>query len=171
MKRALLTSTCLFLTLAAANAFADDATKAAKVEEFFRLAQLDKVLEQSLAQVRTQMQNGLFQQIFGQKPLPPEMKKQVDDFDNKVADVVSDALSWEKLKPGYVKIYMDAFSEEDLDGIIAFYKSRAGQAMVSKTPVLLTKGGELAQQKIALAQPALTQLVKDFLEATSKQER
>jgi len=169
MRRSLLASVCLFLTFAASSALADDASKAAKVEEFFKLAQLDNVLRQSLAQVRTQMQSGIIQQIFGQQPLPPEMKKQVDDFQNKISDVVSDALSWEKLKPGYVKIYMDAFSEQEIDGIIAFYRSPAGQAMVAKTPTLLTKGGELAQQKIAVAQPALEQLVRDFAAQASKQ--
>jgi uncharacterized protein len=169
MRRSLLASACLLMTLAASNAFADDASKAAKVEEFFKLAHLDDVLRQTLGQVRTQMQSGIVQQIFGQKPLPPEMQKQVDDFQNKIADIVSDALSWEKLEPGYVKIYMDAFSEQEIDGIIAFYKSPAGQAMVAKTPTLLTKGVELAQQKIAVAQPALEQLIKDFAAQAAKQ--
>jgi hypothetical protein len=163
MKRRTLALTSLFLTLAVSTAFADDASKAAKVEEFFKLAQLDDVLRQALGQVRAQMQSGISQQILGEKPLSPEEKKQVEDFQNKLNDLIADALSWENLKPGYVKIYVDAFTEEQIDGIVAFYKSPPGQAMVAKTSTLLTKGTALAQEKIVAAQPAIQKLVKEFI--------
>ena len=54
---------------------------------------------------------------------------------DKVASMVSDAVAWDKLKPAYLKLYLDAYSEEELDGIIASYKSPAGQTMVTKYTV------------------------------------
>ncbi len=163
MKLYLLSFICLFLTLAASTAFADDATKAAKVEEFLKLAKIDDAQRQTTAEIRAQMQLGVLQQIFRDKPLPTDKKKQVDEFKTNLGDVVSDALSWEKLKPDYVKIYIDAFSEPEVDGMLAFYKSPAGQAMVSKTPALTTKGAELARQKMVAAEPAIDKVVTDFL--------
>jgi hypothetical protein len=34
-----------------------------------------------------------------------------------------------KAKPALVKIYADTYTEEELDGILAFYKSPAGEAV------------------------------------------
>jgi hypothetical protein len=165
MTRTLFASGCLFLTLAVSNIFADDATKAAKVEEFLKLAKIDDAQRQTMAEIRAQMQLGILQQIFGSKPLPTDKKKEVDQFRTSLGDVVSDALSWEKLKPDYVKVYMEAFSEPEIDGMVAFYKSPAGQAMVAKTPALTTKTSEFARQKIVAAEPAIDKVVRDFMVA------
>jgi hypothetical protein len=85
---------------------------------------------------------------------------------DKVAGIVSDAVAWDKLKPAYLKLYLDAYSEEELDGIVAFYKSPAGQAMVTKTPELMTKASDIVRQKIAEVQPDLAKIVSDFASQT-----
>jgi hypothetical protein len=165
MTRSLFASGCLFLTLAVSNIFADDATKAAKVEEFLKLAKIDDTQRQTVAQIRAQMQLGILQQLFGSKPLPTDKKKELDEFRTNLGNVISDALSWEKLKPDFVKIYMEAFSEPEIDGMLAFYKSPVGQAMVAKTPALTTKGSELSQQKLVGAEPAIDKVVRDLMAA------
>jgi hypothetical protein len=165
MTRSLFASGCLFLTLAVSNIFADDSTKAAKVEEFLKLAKIDDTQRQTVAQIRAQMQLGILQQLFGSKPLPTDKKKELDEFRTNLGNVISDALSWEKLKPDFVKIYMEAFSEPEIDGMLAFYKSPVGQAMVAKTPALTTKGSELSQQKLVGAEPAIDKVVRDLMAA------
>jgi hypothetical protein len=100
----------------------------------------------------------------------PEMEKQMNAFQDKVAVVVSNALSWERLKPAYLKLYADAFSEEELEGILAFYKSPAGKAMVAKTPSLMQKATVVAQEKMTEAQPELRKLIEEFVSETQKKE-
>jgi hypothetical protein len=149
------------LCCAAPAAWCDEASKTAKVEEFFRLTKMDTLLRQSLAIATDQVKSGVLQQILGTKP-PPEAEKEMSAFQDKVAAVVTNALSWEKLKPAYQKLYADSFTDEELDGIVAFYKSPAGQAMVGKTPSLMQKATVIAQQKMAEAQPELQRLIKEF---------
>lgn len=60
-------------------------------------------------------------------------EKALADFQTKVEAVINNAMGWDKLRPLYIKLYMDAYTEEELDGIVTFYKSPAGQAMVSKS--------------------------------------
>ena len=43
------------------------------------------------------------------------------------------------MKPIYTKIYDETFTSDELSGIVAFYKSPAGRAMVEKMPVLMSK--------------------------------
>ncbi len=76
--------------------------------------------------------------------------------------MVTQALSWEDLKPGYIKLFAQTFTESEIDGILAFYKSAPGQAMVSKTPALLTQASQLARQRITVVQPKLQQLVREY---------
>lgn len=149
------------LSIAPSIAYADDTSKTAKVEELFRLTKIDQLLRQSLTLATEQVKSGLIQQMMGVK-LPPDMEKEVGAMQDKVAGIVSDALAWDKLKPAYLKVYLDAYSEDELDGIIAFYKSPAGQAMVTKTPALMAKSSGIVRERITDVQPQLTKLMTDF---------
>ena len=48
-----------------------------------------------------------------------------------------------------------------MDGIIAFYKSPAGEAMLAKTPAIMAKANELVQQQMATVMPEIQKLIKD----------
>jgi hypothetical protein len=94
--------------------------------------------------------------------LPPDQETALGEFQDKVARIVSDALAWEKLKPAYVKLFTEAYSEAELDDIIAFYRSPTGQSMVAKAPSLMAKASEIAQQRLATVMPELQALTRDF---------
>lgn len=149
------------LCLAASVARADDASKTAKVEEFLRLTKMDETIRQSMDLAMHQVKAGVVQQITGAK-LSADQEKALGEFQDKVARVISDALAWEKLKPAYVKLFADTYSETELDDMIAFYKSPTGQSMVAKSPSLMTKSGEIAQQRLAAVMPQLQGLMRDF---------
>jgi uncharacterized protein len=151
-------------------AYFNEASKTAKAEELFRVAKMDEMLRQSLAIATEQVKSGLIQQVMGVK-LPPGLEKDFAAFQDKIARTVSDALAWEKLKPAYLKLYTDAYTKEELDGIIGFYKSPAGQAMVAKSPSLMTKASGIAQQMIAGAQPELRKAITDFVELVDQKKQ
>lgn len=161
MKRNSLLVAGTLLCLAASVAYADEASKTAKVEEFLRLTKMDETLRQAMDQTMHQMKTGVAQQITGAK-MSPDQVTALGEFQDKVARVISGALAWEKMKPAYVKLYTEAYSE--LDDILAFYRSPTGQSMVAKGPSLMTKAGELAQQRLASVMPQLQALMRDFKE-------
>ena len=39
----------------------------------------------------------------------------------------------------YLRIYQDSLNQAEVDGMIAFYKTPAGQAVIKKLPVLVQK--------------------------------
>jgi hypothetical protein len=158
-----LATTTLFL--AASPAFADDASKTAKVEEFLKLAKMDDALRQGLALASNQIKSGMLQQMTGTK-LSPEQEKRMGEFQDKVTALVSSALSWEKMKPSYVQLYADAYTEPQLDDILAFYRSPSGQAMVAGNSSLMTKTSAIAQKQLAEVMPELQKLIRDFGEPT-----
>ncbi len=162
MKRNSLFVASAILCLAAPVAYAGEASKTAKVEEFLRLTKMDETLRQTMDLAMHQVKAGVAQQITGVK-LSPDQQTALEDFQDKVARVISDALAWEKLKPAYVKLFTEAYSEAELDDIVAFYRSPTGQSMVAKGPSLMAKSSELAQQKLAAVMPQLQTLMRDFM--------
>ncbi len=72
------------------------------------------------------------------------------------------------LKPLFLKVYMDTYTEEELDGILAFYKSPAGQAFVAKTPQLMQRSMQLMQEQMANVQPRLEEASKEFTDEMTK---
>ena len=71
------------LVLALTTARGDDASKMAKVHEFFRLAKLNQLSAHAMDQVMTQMNSGAMQQIAGSK-LTEDDQKRLDEFSGKV---------------------------------------------------------------------------------------
>ena len=141
---------------------APDAKKA-KVEELFRLTQLDQILGQSLANARNQIQSGAMQQLAGGE-LTAKQRELLTDFQNKMMDLLTQTLAWNKLEPDMAKLYMDAFTSEELDSAIAFYRSPAGQAMVQKTPQLMTQASTITQQHLQGMQGDLKKMMDDLRE-------
>ena len=156
----------LGLLCGVSSAYGDEAGRAAKADEFMQLAKLDENLQRTLALVSEQMKSGFFEQLSGVK-LPPDRQKDVDEFQDKVTKVIADAFSWEKLRPAYVKLFADAYSEQELDDIIAFYKSPTGRSMVAKTPELMVRANEVSKQRLAEAMPKMRELMTEFVRRTT----
>jgi hypothetical protein len=156
------------LLMAAGSARADEASKARKVEELFAVARLEEMFSQSMTMAMNQVKTSVMQETRGVN-LPPEKTKLLEEMQGKVEAVVRTALSWEQIRPQYINLYAGAFTEEQLDDLLAFYRSPAGQAMVSSSPMLMKKGAEIAQQRMNAAQPELKRLVEEFREKTQPQ--
>ncbi len=72
------------------------------------------------------------------------------------------ATSYQTLKPDFIRIYPDTYTEEELDGLVKFYESPAGQAFVNKMPVVMTKTMELVQQRMQTLMPHMQERMKEL---------
>jgi hypothetical protein len=68
----------------------------------------------------------------------PAQKNEQAAFEAKLTAVVMGELSWQKLEPDFAKLYAANYTAEQLDGLIAFYGSPLGQAVLAKTPICST---------------------------------
>lgn len=76
------------------------------------------------------------------KDFQSEMKKLVDDFRGK-------NLNYATLKPGFVKIYQEAWSDEEIKSLIGFYESPVGKKVVDTMPALMQKTNTMVQSQVA----------------------
>ena len=156
----LLCALCLFACLAI-PARADDASKREKIHQMFALVHLDQTIQQ-LTDTQMKQVTAITKQLSGSQKLPPETQAKLDDFQKRVFDLVSSELSWSKLEPEYTDLYMQTYTEQELDDIIAFYRSPSGASMIAKQPELLSKSMAIGQQSAQRMMPQLMQMIQDL---------
>src|ERR1035438_8753459 len=97
---------------------ADETSKSAKAEELLQLTQGDQMMK-----MMEPMMKGMLAQM--DKDMPAEQRAKAGEMQGKMMALVAVSLS--KAKPALAKVYADTYTEEEIDGILAFYKSPAGK--------------------------------------------
>lgn len=156
----------IFLLLASLLAVpllhADEASKAAKAGEFIVLARLEAGFNQMIGILMGSIKQGMNQQLRN-VPLSPAQQVHVEDFQSGLERLFRERFNWESMKGEYQKLYAAAFTEEDLDAMLAFYRSPAGQRMVEKNPELMEKAALLGQERAAGLQPDIERLAQELM--------
>ena len=70
----------------------------------------------------------------------------------------------------YVKIYAESLDQADVDGLIAFYQTPAGQAMLSKMPLVAQKSMEAVREMMGSVLPRIESALKDAAQAAGKSQ-
>jgi uncharacterized protein len=135
---------------------ADEVSKTAKIEEFMQVAQLDRMVKAMLDQMKN-MQAGQLAQMSA----PGEDRERQEAVQRKTMALIAERMSFDKIKPLYVKVYAETFTEEELDGMLSFYKSPAGKAMMEKMPQMMARMMPLMQQWMADMKPDLDKIMAE----------
>ncbi len=157
--------TLAFLILASASSclFADAASKDAKIEEFLVLIKANAMQDQIYAQLTQEIDRATLT-IAQQGGVPvPEQRSATADLQAKMMAAMKEAMSWEKLQPGLVEAYRSAYSEEQLDGILAFFKGPIGRAYIANSPAIATKYREIEDSKLKVLGTELQTMGKEWL--------
>ena len=164
--RELLMCACLLVTVPAmAN---DHPPSDASIDQLLTLTNARGLLDQMKGQFDTMFTAAIKNALKGQ-PLTPERQAVVDRMQAKMSAVMSETLSWESLEPIYIRTYRASLTQDELDGMIAFYASAPGQAYIHKIPVIMQNvmiemQGMLKpmQEKLAEIQRQAIQEMKDL---------
>jgi hypothetical protein len=101
------------------------------------LANLDPIMRQSMTTVTKGQQ------------LSAEQLRELDAARVRTIQAIREEMAWDKMHPFYVQIYQETFTQEEIDGLIAFYKSPAGVAFVDKMPLVMQKSMSIMQSRMA----------------------
>ncbi len=136
-------------------ASAQEPTKEAKIESILALTNAQAMMDQVFAQIKAMTAS----------QVPPgataEQRAKSQEVTSKIMDLVKVRMSWDKLRPQYAKVYDETFSAEEIDGMLAFYQSPAGRAMLDKMPKLISKTMALAQGQMADIMPEIQRISKE----------
>lgn len=156
--RKLLLATLLIATF---PAFAETPPSDASIRELMSVTDARKLLDASYAQMDGVMGQAM-KQALGDAAATPAQQALIEEFQHKSVDLVRTQMSWEKLEPAYSELYSKTFSQSEVDGMLAFYKSDAGRAVLAKMPKMMTNLTQMMVVQMQSFMPALQQLVAEY---------
>jgi hypothetical protein len=112
------------------------------VEAMFSVFDVEKVSDANYQALTHAMDNALASQFPGEAS--DEQRESLRIALGRVAALLRSEMGWEKLKPEFEQIYIDTFTQDEIDGVLAFYRSPAGQKMIARIPAVLASAGGFA---------------------------
>ena len=135
------------------------------VNEMLKLMQLENLLKSALKQMNEGMEKGMeasMSKATSGRELTPAQKAEVEDFRKKFKATMVEELSIDKITSIYAQTYRETFTQEEVNGVIAFYKSPAGKAVTEKNPDVMRKAAGLTEARITVMTQKLDRMQFDF---------
>ena len=155
MRRAVLAA---LLSVAVACSHAAPA-KPEAVESLLDVLQLQATVESAVRGLEQQLRQSI-RQSYASRPLTEEQRKTLEPLPDRAAAALREEMAWSVLKPQYVKVYQDTFEQEEVEALVTFFRTPAGQAYVKKSGALQQKVGAVNQAQLQKAQARARQLVE-----------
>lgn len=135
---------------------------AESIERLLTLTRTEALLDTMYANTDQMMRQSM-RQTLGTRALSAEQQRVIDDLPAKFVAAMRQDFNWATLKPHYMRIYQEAFEQEEIDGLNAFYGSPAGQAFVAKMPVVMQKSMSLLQDQMRTLVPRMSQVIEQAM--------
>jgi uncharacterized protein len=134
---------------------------------------LDVMQAQKLVQTISEQMDGMFagmlkKQLDGQE-VTPEQQHAIEERQQAAKSMVKDLLSWDSMEHLYLKVYSETFTQAEIDGMIGFYSSPTGQAVIAKLPQATKSSMAEIQSRVQQMMPKLQQMAKDAAEQVKAQ--
>jgi uncharacterized protein len=143
---------------------ADAPASEASIKQLLEVSHAHQLLDSMMGQVDGMMKNAMAQATQGQK-VDPATRQEIDKFEADMMTEMKGVLDWNKLEPMYVRIYQKSFSQQEIDGLVGFYKTPAGQALINKMPAVFQNTMAELQQ---MMQPMMQHLQQKQQEIAAK---
>lgn len=125
---------------------------AASVDKLMELTSTEVTMTAMYNFVQQAMRQELQRGIAG-KATTPEQRRQLETVPEKFVNELKEQVNWAKIKPVFNQIYRDVFTQEEIDGLVAFYQTPAGKAYLTKMPQVIQKSSTLGQSQLQNIMP------------------
>jgi hypothetical protein len=117
--------------------------------QFLEVSQTRNRIQQMMEGIKKQARLGAEAGL--RRKMPDATTEQLARVDA-IADSMIDVFSVDEMIDALIPIYQKHLSKSDIDGILAFYASPAGQRLLKETPAIMAEsmevGGELGRKKL-----------------------
>lgn len=131
----------------------------ASIAELFRLMRAESLVDAVANQAEAQMRQQMAQAQSTGQPVTDEQRRMMEIAPPRVARLMREELTWAKMEPIQMAIFRETFDQTEVDGLIAFYRTPAGQAYVAKMPLAMQKTMVATQAMLASFAPKLAAVI------------
>jgi hypothetical protein len=134
----------------------------ARISELLRVTEMEKMYSGLMSRTEGQFAQ-MKRQILADPSLSPKQREVAEHTLETYLDKTLVEFSWQKMKPFMVSLYSDIYSDQEIDDMIAFYKTPTGQAVIAKTPVVFEKSMQHFQGRMNAILGDLQQTLREEL--------
>ena len=132
------------------------------IKELLAVTEAKNIIAGMQSKIDLLMNNVIKQSLNGKTPTDKQMQA-ITNLKNKVVSIANSRLAWETLEPIYLRIYAESFTEDEVSGMISFYRTPIGQAAIHKMPLLVQKSMIEVQKSMAETAPQIQKAQEEFL--------
>jgi uncharacterized protein len=154
----------LLAALAAAPAWAADAPPTDEsIKKLFEAAHTSAMIDTAVAQMQTSLK-GTAARKYGGQQLNAEQQQIIADSQDRIFGVIREALNWKDLEPSMLATYRDTFTQKEVDGMLKFYTSPTGKAVLDKMPQTMSTMMQHMTARMQDLAPKLEQIQRETAE-------
>lgn len=143
-------------------AFAQDQPASeASVRELMALTNSKALVDQMYAQVDGMMESAM-KDAMGGRTGNAEQQRLAAEMRAKMVALLREDMGWEDLEPVYLQLYTSTLSQSEVDGMNAFYKSPAGQAVIAKMPLMMQSLMKVLMERMQVIMPKARALGEEY---------
>ncbi len=132
----------------------------ASIREMMEITHVREMLEDLMGSVRGMFKNEIRQSMAGRQ-LNARQQEIFADMQTQMMAEFDNEMKWEALEPLFVEIYRKSLSQADVDGAIAFYKTKAGQDILAKMPAIMQNSKEAMREYLDAMEPRMKKIEDD----------
>lgn len=149
-----------FLASCMAFAQANRPASTASVEKLLEIIEAGR-MHQTTVQEMAQMIDQSTRQILPR--IPPAKRAEFRQTMVQLDVILREEMNWEKIKPQYIRIYAETFTQQEVDDLIAFYQTPSGRSFIKKQPEVTQKTADLSQEKMKVMMERLTKIMEEIM--------
>lgn len=154
--------------LAAFPALAADAPASdASIKRLIEITNSKKMLDGVMSQMDAMMKPSMQQALAGQK-MTAEQETVLLEMQKELTTLLKNEMTWETLEPMFLEIYKKSFTQKEIDGMLSFYQSPAGQAVIKKMPLVMQMTMQMMENRMAVLIPKLEKISAESVEKLKK---
>lgn len=150
------------LLLLSSTAFAAEPASEASIRALLAVTQARELLDGMNAQLEAQMNAGIVAAL-GERQPSPRQQQAIQRMKARMLVVLREELAWERMEPMHLRIYRETLTEDEVAGMLAFYQTPAGQALIRKMPLVMQKIMPEIQGVMASAMPKMQEIQREFM--------
>jgi hypothetical protein len=138
------------------------AASEASIRELMTLTNSKSLLDGVYGQLDGLMEKAMKDALAG-KSVNADQEKLMAEMRARTVDIFREEMSWEKLEPGYLELYRTTFSQSEIEGMIGFYKTDAGKAVIGKMPLMMQNVMQMMMTRMQSLTPRISSLTEEYV--------
>lgn len=103
------------------------------IRELLQVVHADDIAGEGVAAARSAIETGI-EAKRPKRSYSPAQQQVIDEFIQKVLALIDETLNIDRIEDTLATVIHDHFSQQDVDSLTSFYRTKAGQALVTKAP-------------------------------------